>query len=292
MSEDTLHIINPRDRDLGGFSVRRLLPAIGRKMVGPFIFFDHMGPAEFAPGQGMDVRPHPHIGLATVTFLFDGAIMHRDSLGSKQIIKPGDINWMTAGSGIVHSERTPDDFRATGGKVEGIQCWVALPKEHEETEPTFVHHPGATLPHFDQSGVKLRLLVGSIFNQISPVHSFSDIVYLDAVFPANTSLEVPAEIRELGAYVVYGDIAVNGKAINAKSLAIGKAGQDLHLKAKTASRVMIIGGKPFGETREIWWNFVASSKELLDRAKQKWLEQKFQKVPGDDQEFIPLPNDP
>lgn len=283
--------ITPRERDLGGFSVRRILPAIGRKMVGPFIFFDHLGPVTFAPGQGMDVRPHPHIGLATVTFLFDGAIGHRDNLGSVQVIRPGDVNWMTAGSGIAHSERTPPDVRTTGGAIEGIQCWVALPLQHEQTPPTFAHHPSATLPEFSIDGVRLKLLAGSAFGRQSPVHTFSDMIYIDVQCAAGQTLTIPAGERELGAYVVHGHVKVSGHVLSEKSLAIGHPGDDLKIEAGSAARVMIIGGEPFGETREIWWNFVASSKELIEQAKKDWTDQKFRRVPGDEDEFIPLPKD-
>ena len=260
-------------------------------MVGPFIFFDHLGPVTFAPGQGMDVRPHPHIGLATVTFLFEGAIGHRDNLGSVQVIRPGDVNWMTAGSGIVHSERTPPDVRISGGPIEGIQCWVALPLKHEQTSPTFVHHPAHTLPEFSVEGVRLRLLAGSLFNKKSPVHSFSDIIYVDAQFSASQRLNVPAERREIGVYVVHGQVKVAGQTMAEQSLAIGQPGEDLLIEAESSARVMILGGEPFGETREIWWNFVASSNELIEQAKKYWAENKFSKVPGDEAEFIPLPKD-
>ncbi len=282
-------ILPARQRDLGDFVVGRVLPAIGRKMVGPFIFFDHMGPARFAPGKGMDVRPHPHIGLATLTFLFDGAIMHRDSLGSEQVIRPGDVNWMTAGSGIVHSERTPAEERAKGHAIEGLQCWIALPKGHEETAPSFFHHAEASLPRFSHDGVDCRLLVGDAFGKKSPVASFSDTLYLDARFAAGGRLVIPAGKRELGVYVIAGDVRVADQPVPVNSLAVGHVSDDFEIQAGSAAHVMILGGEPLGETREIYWNFVASSKERIEQAKNAWKEGRFAKVPGDSFEFIPLP---
>jgi redox-sensitive bicupin YhaK (pirin superfamily) len=285
----TNQIVTPRDRDIGGFFVHRLLPAIGRKAVGPFVFLDHMGPADLAPGDGIDVRPHPHIGLATVTFLFDGAIMHRDSLGSEQVIRPGDVNWMTAGSGVVHSERTPPEERRAGSRLEGIQCWVALPKKDEETAPSFAHHAESALPCFTIDGVELRLILGTAFGKTSPVRTFGDMIYLDAQMPEGARLEVPAGARELGAYLARGDVLVNGEPLPEKALAVGHAGADLTLTATRASRVMIIGGVPLPEPRQIWWNFVSSSKERIEQAKADWAAGRFPKVPGDEKEWIPLP---
>jgi redox-sensitive bicupin YhaK (pirin superfamily) len=284
-------IIPSRERDLGGFQVRRILPAIGRKMVGPFIFLDHMGPAEFSPGQGMDVRPHPHINLATVTYLFEGAIFHRDSLGFAQVIRPGDINWMTAGSGIVHSERTPQELRDKGSRINGIQCWVALPVSHEETEPTFQHHPEASLPSFSVNGVQVRLLLGDAFGHRSPVRVFSDIIYLEVQLPAGKELIVPAGQRELGVYPAQGSIQVNNQVLPQGSLGIGGVGVHLHLRAESTSRLMVIGGEPFAEGREIWWNFVSSSTARIEKAKMDWAAGRFPKVPGDEEEFIPLPEE-
>lgn len=288
-------IVPGRERDLGGLVVRRILPAIGRKMVGPFVFLDHMGPAAFAPGEGIDVRPHPHIGLATVTFLFEGAIMHRDSLGSEQVIRPGDVNWMTAGSGIVHSERTPAELRKTGGKLDGMQSWIALPKAHEEVEASFYHHPGRTLPKFEVDGVSLQLLIGKAFGKESPVKALSDTIYLDVQMPKGTRLVIPqadADRRELGVYLAGGKVTVEGDDVEERALMVGRLGANLTIEAKATSRVMILGGEPFGETREIWWNFVSSSKERIEKAKADWSAGRFPKVPGDDQEFIPLPDSP
>lgn len=282
-------VITPRDRDLGGFRVKRILPFAAHRMVGPFIFLDHMGPAEFAPGQGMDVRPHPHINLATVTYLFEGAIMHRDSLGYEQLIEPGAINWMTAGKGIVHSERSPQNLRDAGFKLHGLQCWVALPSSAEEIEPTFTHHPAKTLPEFKNGEAKIKLLIGTLFGQKSPVKTESDVLYADVHLPANSVLEIPAEGRDLAVYALEGEIKVNGEDLSAGSMAVTQSGDSLKIQAQIFSRLMILGGKPLEGERHIFWNFVSSSKERIERAKQDWREQKFPKIPGDDSEFIPLP---
>lgn len=282
-------VITPRDRDLGGFHVRRILPYAHHRMVGPFIFLDHMGPVDFAPGEGMDVRPHPHINLATVTYLFEGSIFHRDSLGSAQLIEPGAINWMTAGKGIVHSERSPQDARAAGAKLHGLQCWVALPQESEESEPTFVHHPADTLPEFEAQGAKIKLLVGSLFGQKSPVQTKSDVLYADVHFPPGVYLELASEGRDLAVYALEGDLSVNGEKIATGAMAVAKSGDDLKIQAQNFSRAMILGGMPLPGERHIFWNFVSSSKERIERAKQDWRERVFPKIPGDDREFIPLP---
>lgn len=289
----TIELIPSRERDLGdGFKVRRLLPHVSRKTVGPFIFLDQMGPAVFPPGQGLDVRPHPHINLATVTYLFEGEILHRDSVGSEQVIRPGDINWMTAGRGIVHSERTPAERRRTGGRLDGIQCWVALPRAYEETEPTFAHHPGSTLPKLDVGGVTVKVLVGSALGARSPVHSFSDTVYLDVALPAGARLELPAVGRELAVYAPTGAVRVCGQDVPEKALAVGRPGQDLSIEALAAARVLVLGGERFPESREIWWNFVSTSKARIEQAKAAWARGEFPKVPGDEVEFIPLPGEP
>ena len=293
MKTDTLKIITSRERDLGdGFTVRRLLPAIGRKMVGPFIFFDHMGPASFAPGHGLDVRPHPHIGLATVTFMFEGAILHRDSLGFEQVIRPGDVNLMTSGSGIVHSERSPDDERRHGSKLEGIQCWLALPLKDEETKPKFEHYPSAKLPEFKINNVQLKLMMGTAFGYESPVAMFSDTLYIDMQMPAGSELTVPAGERELAVYLAKGTASVNDQALSLKALAVAAKGQGVTIKAHEPSRLLVIGGEPFNEPREMFWNFVSSSKERLEKAKDDWRHGRFAKIPGDDLEFIPLPEEP
>jgi redox-sensitive bicupin YhaK (pirin superfamily) len=290
MTTNTLKIISARDRDLGdGFTVRRLLPAIGRKMVGPFIFFDHMGPVTFAPGHGLDVRPHPHIGLATVTFMFEGAIMHRDSLGYEQVIRAGDVNLMTAGSGIVHSERSPDDERRRGSKLEGIQCWLALPLKDEETNPKFEHYPSSKLPEFTINNIQLKLMMGSAFGFESPVTMFSDTLYIDMQMDAGSELTVPAGKRELAAYLAKGSAVVGNQALSLKEMAVAGVGQELTIRAIEPSRLLVIGGEPFNEPREMFWNFVSSSKERLDKAKDDWRHGRFAKVHGDDLEFIPLP---
>lgn len=285
-------VISPRERDLGGFNVRRILPYVKRKTVGPFIFFDHMGPAEFAPSEGMDVRPHPHIGLATVTYLFEGSILHRDSLGSTQLIQPGAVNWMTAGKGIVHSERTPRDLRDLGSRLSGIQCWVALPKEHEETDPSFVHHPADTLPQFEINGATLRLLVGTAYGRTSPVRAHSDLFYLEARLPAGTRLHLPTEGREAAAYLVEGHVRIGDQEFDLNTLAIVADGEDLYIEAIRESRVMLFGGAPLEGSREIWWNFVSTSKERIEKAKAQWREGKFPTIPEDHDEFIPLPDEP
>jgi redox-sensitive bicupin YhaK (pirin superfamily) len=294
-------IIASRPRDLGGFSVRRVLPEATHHMVGPFIFFDHMGPAHFEAGHGMDVRPHPHIGLATVTYLFEGKIRHRDCLGSDQLIEPGDINWMTAGHGVVHSERTPDDVRQAGGNSNGIQCWVALPNEFEETTPSFHHHTSRTLPEFTIEGIKLKLLLGEAFGKKSPVVIHSDLFYLEARFAKGQRLKIPADGRESAAYVASGEIRIgqeisqgeNQITVPAGSMVVANDDEDLFIEASQDSKVMLFGGKPVG-VRFIFWNFVASSKEKLEIAKKEWQAGgprkggRFSPIPGDDKEFIPL----
>lgn len=286
-------IIASREKDLGGFTVRRLLPYASRRMVGPFIFFDHMGPAEFEPGKGLDVRPHPHINLATVTYLFEGEIRHRDSLGSNQLIRPGDINWMTAGRGIVHSERTPEEPRARGSRMNGIQLWVALPNDVEEVDPSFTHHPSKTLPEFLIGNVHLKLLLGSAYGFQSPVPVHSELFYLEARFPKGEPLLFPAT-SEMALYVVEGSVRVGDRTIPHCSMGIVKSNTEVNIEALEDSRVMILGGKPVGK-RFIFWNFVSSSEDRIENAKQDWLEgpskesQRFHPIPGDQEEFIPLP---
>jgi redox-sensitive bicupin YhaK (pirin superfamily) len=284
-------VIEGRPRDLGGFSVRRLLPASGRRTVGPFIFFDHMGPAGFAPGRGVDVRPHPHIGLATVTYLFDGALMHRDSLGSAQLIRPGDVNWMVAGRGIVHSERTPEAARADpgGARLHGIQTWVALPRTMEEAEPSFTHHPAATLPQIGRNGCVLRLIAGSGWGERSPVAVSSPTVYAAAELAKGSALDLPHDAAERAVYVVDGAVEVAGRRCVEGELVELAAGA-VAVRALATSRLVIAGGAPLDGPRHIWWNFVSSSPERIERAKEDWREQRFANVPGD-AERIPLPED-
>jgi hypothetical protein len=276
-----------RDTDVGGLPVTRVLPQARRRAVGPFVFVDHMGPATLPAGQGLDVRPHPHIGLATVTYLFAGAIQHRDSLGRVQRIEPGDVNWMTAGRGIVHSERTGPEMRASGQRMHGLQSWVALPREFEEAEPAFDHTPAAKLPEQDGDGVKLRVIAGRAFGLASPVRVFSETFYVDAAMSARSALDIPEEYPERAAYVLGGTVAAEGRDFDAGTLLIFTAGSKAQLVAKEASRVALLGGASMGE-RHIWWNFVSSSKERIEQAKRQWAYGAFPPVPGET-EFIPLP---
>lgn len=281
-------IITPRERDLGGFSVRRVLPYMKRRMVGPFVFFDHMGPAEFQPGDGMDVRPHPHIGLATVTYLFDGEIMHRDSLGFEQPIRPGAVNWMTAGRGIVHSERTPDTLRESGFHIEGIQSWIALPQSDEECDPSFHHHPANTLPMAHYDGVSLKVIAGSAYGMVAPVRVFSAMFYVDALMSHGARLVLP-EYRERAIYVVSGMLKLDGQFIEAGNMAILKDGSGFaEVEAVDEGRVMLLGGETLGGQRHIFWNFVHSNPERIEQAKADWRDDRFGHVPGES-ERIPLP---
>jgi redox-sensitive bicupin YhaK (pirin superfamily) len=255
-------------------------------MVGPFIFFDHLGPAEFPPGEGIQVRPHPHIGLATVTYLFEGELVHRDSLGFVQPIQPGAVNLMTAGRGIVHSERAGGDLNTTS-RLHGIQSWVALPAVQEERAPAFVHYPEDTLPKLDIDGVTVHVIIGEIYGHISPVMSYSPTLYLDYRLPKGTGLALPQSCPELAAYVVTGEVEIDQQTYADGTMAVACQGWPVRLKARKESHVMLIGGNPVGD-RYIWWNFVSSSKERIDRAKAAWREKRFDAVPGDT-EFIPLP---
>jgi len=282
------HLLKPHVRDLGDFTVRRLLPAAAAQTVGPFIFFDHMGPVTLPPGHGADVRPHPHIGLATVTYLFDGEIMHRDSLGSEQLIRPGDVNWMTAGNGIVHSERSPETVRKAGARLHGIQTWVALPKDHETVAPSFFHHPGATLPKIEQPGVRMTVIAGDAFGKTSPVKVFSRTLYVAIELDAGASVEIPPEHAERGIYPVDGSVALDGEALPAEHMVVLTPGQAATLTATAPSRVMLLGGDPTDGHRFIFWNFVASSKEAIEAASQRWEDDGFPHVPGEI-ERIPLP---
>jgi redox-sensitive bicupin YhaK (pirin superfamily) len=288
-------VISAREKDLGGFVVRRILP-YEHCMIGPFIFFDHMGPAHFSPGQGIEVRPHPHIHLATVTYLFEGKIRHRDSLGSNQIIEPGAINWMVAGEGIVHSERTPPEILKTGGSVNGIQCWIALPEDKENISPSFTHFAKEELPEFNLEGVQLKLLLGTAFDRGSPVPLLSDLFYVEAKFPKGARLTFPVGKREVAAYVVAGKVLIDKQEVAHCSMAVGTSGENLDIEALEDSHLMFLGGKPVGQ-RFIYWNFVSSSKENIEQAMLQWNggpkeSGRFLKIPGDDQEFIPLPETP
>ena len=282
-------VIDARARDLGGFTVGRALPSSARKLIGPFIFFDHMGPATFPPGRGIDVRPHPHIGLATVTYLFEGEIVHRDSLGSHQPIRPGDVNWMTAGRGIAHSERTGAEPRQKGSRLDGLQLWVALPRSHEETGPEFHHHAGRDLPAFGVAGARVRLLAGSAYGETSPVRTFSPLFYLDAVLPADGEFPLPDEHEERAAYVVSGTVLCGNEQAERGRMLVFTPGVPATLRAASDARVALIGGAPIDGDRHIFWNFVSSSQARIEQAKRDWHAGRFAKVPGDEQEFIPLP---
>ena len=284
-----MDLLKPHVRDLGGgLMVSRVLPGNPQQMVGPFIFFDQMGPVTVAAGQNVDVRPHPHIGLATVTWLFEGEMVHRDSLGVVQPIAPGDVNWMTSGRGIVHSERGDPATRKSARPMFGIQSWVALPKAHEEAEPAFSHHPAATLPKILMPGVDMRLIAGDAFGEKSPAPTFSRMFYLAAEMEPGAVLTLPPEHEERGIYLVQGDIAVDGAPLAPKTLCIISSGEKIQIRAASQSRLMLLGGKKMDGPRHIWWNFVASTKEKLEDAKSRWREQKFAPVPGET-EFIPLP---
>ncbi len=284
-----LEVLDSHPRDLGGFVVRRVLPAASRQMVGPFIFFDHLGPTKFAPGTGVDVRPHPHIALATVTYLFDGSLEHRDSLGTVREIHPGDVNWMSAGSGIAHSERTPQAARELGEYLHAIQSWVALPDGHEDGEPTFVHYPAATLPTRVAEGVALTVIAGEAFGLRSPVRTLWPTVYAHMQFAAGASIETQPDDADLAVYVLQGDLMVGDRPLAAGQLAVLEPGNKLNLRAIGDARVMLLGGQRFPTPRHIWWNFVASSEERIERAKNRWQQRQFPPVPGET-ELMPLPN--
>lgn len=281
-------VIKPRSRDLGGFEVARVLPYARRRSVGPFIFFDCMGPNTFGAGEGIDVRPHPHIGLATVTYLFEGEIMHRDSLGYEQPIRPGDVNWMTAGRGIVHSERTRDEIRNSESRLFGIQSWVALPKNAEESDPGFFHHPENTLPEIENDGVRMRMIAGTAYGIESPVVTASPMFYLDVHLDAGAMVDMTDEHRERAVYVVEGDIAVAGQTYGANEILVLAEDTDVTFTSANGARVMLLGGAPIDGERHLWWNFVSSSGERLEQAKDDWKNNRFDRIAGDD-EFIPLP---
>lgn len=283
-------VVEPSTKDLGdGFRVRRALPSIKRRMVGPFVFLDDMGPAILPPGVGLDVRPHPHIGLATLTYLTEGEILHRDSLGTAQTIVPGDVNWMTAGRGIAHSERTEAGLRAAGHTLTGIQSWIALPKPREETAPGFVHRNAAELPHLTDRGVGLRLIVGAMFGQTSPVQTFSDMFYADVRLDSGAAIPLPADYAERSAYVLDGTVDIAGESHGAHRLLVFRPGDAITLRANCGpARVLLLGGEPMDGPRHMWWNFVHSSKDRIEAAKADWKAGRFDAVPGES-EFIPLP---
>jgi hypothetical protein len=283
-------VIIPRAHDVGNFEVRRALPTKERQMVGPFIFFDQMGPGEFLTGQGLDVRPHPHIGLATVTYLFEGEVLHRDTLGSRQAITPGALNWMTAGRGIAHSERSDEAKRDRRQKLFGIQSWVALPKHAEETAPSFVHHPAAALPVAEEGGMTLRLIAGAGWGLRTPVEVSSPCFYADVVLAAGARVPLPEGHEERAAYVVQGSVAVAGVDFAAGRMLVFRAGDALALTAGAAgARLLLLGGAAMDGPRYMFWNFVSSSRDRIQQAKEDWKAGRFGLVPGDETEFIPLP---
>jgi redox-sensitive bicupin YhaK (pirin superfamily) len=282
-------LISPRSRDLGGFSVRRVLPVAARRMVGPFIFYDHIGPAAMPVGEGIDVRPHPHISLATVTYLFEGEIVHRDSLGNLQPIRPGDVNWMLAGRGIVHSERSAPEERRCGVRVHGIQSWVALPRAHEEDAPAFEHHPRQSLPVVRQGGATLVVIAGTAYGARSPARVLSPTLYVDARLEPGARLEVDGSHPERAVQVAEGNVRCDGQPVAPGVMAVLRSGARVTVEADGPARVMLVGGAPLDGPRHIFWNFVSSSKERIDRAAADWRAGRFPKVPGDEKEFIPLP---
>jgi redox-sensitive bicupin YhaK (pirin superfamily) len=285
------HVLEQRRRDLGGFEVGRVLPAGPRRMVGPFVFFDHMGPVDFARGipRSVDVRPHPHIGLSTVTYLFDGEIMHRDSVGSEQAIRPGEVNWMTAGRGITHSERF-ERARAEGGRMHGIQAWVALPKEYEETEPAFAHHGESDLPTYEGGGLWARLVAGEAFGATAKVRTFSPLFYVHWRLAAGAKAQLGAEYPERAAYVAAGAIEVDGQRFGTGQMLLFVPGKPVLVAAIEPAVLMLLGGEPVGE-RFIEWNFVSSSRERIEEAKADWRARRMKLPDLDNQEFIPLPGD-
>lgn len=290
-------IIEPRTRDLGGFTVGRVLPYAKRRTVGPFIFFDEMGPADFKPGTGIDVRPHPHIGLATVTYLFDGEIRHKDNLGYDQVIRPGDVNWMIAGRGIVHSERTDEEPRKNGQKMHGIQSWFALPQANEETAPEFHHHPKSSLPVIERDGLRMRVIAGSAFGETSPAKTFSPMFYIGAEAKPGATIPLPDEYEERAIYILSGAVTVDGERYESGRMLVFDTSVTPDISAAEPTRLMLLGGAPIGE-RFIWWNLVSSNKERIEKAKADWTSSAAQNfkgaifsLPPDETEHIPLPKE-
>lgn len=282
------NIIVPRTGDIGNFQVRRALPSRERRMVGPFIFWDQMGPGEFLAGEGVDVRPHPHIGLATITYLFDGSIVHRDSLGVEKTIVPGDVNIMTAGSGIAHSERTGKDVRRKGSRLFGIQSWIALPSDKEETDPGFTHHGSGELPVISDEGKDIRIIAGALFGHSSPAELLSETIYADIRMKKNSTLPVPVEYEERAVYPIAGRLEIGGTTYDPMQLLVFKPNDAITIRAADDCRFMLLGGAAADGPRHIWWNFVSSRKERIEQAKHDWKNRKFKPVPGDS-DFIPLP---
>ena len=280
-------IFKPHEKDLGGFSVRRMMPTPELSSVGPFVFFDHLGPAHFAPGSGIDVRPHPHIGLATITYVFTGEILHRDSLGSVQPIRPGEINWMTAGRGIVHSERTPPDIRTAGHTLHALQLWVALPESDEQTNPGFFHYESTDLPITENADSSIRVMVGEAYGMRSAVRTWSSTLYVEVDLTSGSTVRLPDHVEERAVYVVHGGLSANGIEVAAHSMAVFEQAPEVDLVAQQQTKLVIIGGSALGH-RTVWWNLVATRKELIERAKQDWRDGRFPDVPGES-ERIPLP---
>lgn len=290
MTDRIRHLIEPHVQDLGGFQARRLLPSEALTLVGPFIFFDHLGPAVFPPEKGVDVRPHPHINLATVTYLFEGVLLHRDSVGSVQEIYPGAVNWMTAGRGIVHSERSPNQARSQESTLHGIQTWVALPDEHEETDPWFRHHPATDLPTWEEDEILFTLIAGAAYGRQSPVQTFSPMIYLDIQLPSDAQFILPGDYSEQAVYSVTQGLHLDGVPLDQHRLAVLASGSSVTIASDRPARCCIIGGEPVGE-RHKWWNFVSSRPERIEQAKRDWREGRFGQVAGET-EFIPLPEEP
>ena len=283
------HVIVPRSRDIGGFEVRRALPSAQKQMVGPFIFFDQMGPAELMLTNGIDVRPHPHIGLATVTYLFEGEVFHRDSLGSSVAIRPGELNLMSAGRGIVHSERETTEARAKPRRMFGIQAWAALPKSHEESAPAFAHHTEAELPRIEGEGKRVRVLMGELYGRRAPAEFPHEVFYAEAVLAPGAVLPLDPGYEERGIYIASGEIDIAGDRFEAGRLLTFRPRDRISVLALSHARLMLLGGAPMDGPRHIWWNFVSSSKDRIEAAKADWTQKKFALVPGDEKEFIPLP---
>ena len=282
-------IVEGRQRDVGGFKVRRVLPSRAFRLVGPFIFLDHMGPLTLPVGQGIDVLPHPHIGLATVTYLLDGELIHRDSLGSQQSIKPGEINWMTAGRGIAHSERSSQELRRAESKFHGLQLWVALPKAQEEIEPAFHHYAAPSLPMVERDGAQIRVLIGNAYGVESRVQTLSPVFFIDARLRAKAELPLPDLYEQRAAYVVEGTVSCDGQRVEAGKMFVFTPAAGASLRAESDARVALLGGAPIDGPRHIWWNFVSSSPERIEQAKRDWKEHHFPKIPGDETDFTPLP---
>ncbi len=284
-------LIVPRAVDLGEMTVRRALPSRKRQMIGPFIFFDQMGPAEFLTEQGIDVRPHPHINLATLTYLFEGQIRHRDSLGTDLAIEPGAVNWMRAGRGIVHSERTAEDRRRSGQTLFGLQTWVALPEAQEESEPEFLHHGAGSLPVIEDRSASVRLIAGSAFGATSPLATASQTLYADVTLAPGATAPIDAECEERALYTIAGEVEVAGDRFGPGQLLVLRPGDAHSVRGAGPgpARVMLFGGAPMGGPRYIWWNFVSSRRERIEQAKEEWSRGRFDTVPGDEAEFIPLP---